>query len=150
MIGKLIAGLVCGAAAAVPGRYFLETTIGAMQPLMGNGDDMALAIQAAPFAVGAMVVVIALIAPNIAGAWLRGALIAAVVGLIVTVQALQCFGFDYLFGEVLADPISRDAAMIACPDSLTPMVAMAIAAGAVAFGVLGIMVWRGARRDHDL
>lgn len=150
MIGKLIAGVVCGVAAAVPGRYFLETTIGAMAPLMGNGDDMELAIQAAPFAVGAMVIVIAMIAPNVAGAWLRGALIAAVVGLIVTVQALQCFGFDYLFGEVLGDPVSRDAAMIACPDSLTPLVAMAIAAGAVAFGALGITVWRSARRDQEL
>ena len=150
MIGKVAAGVVCGAAAAVPGRYMLELFLGGLAPLMGGKDQLDLSILVAPYAVAALVFVICLTAPNTIGAWLRGCLMTAVICLMTALQGVQCFGMDYLFGEVFSDPIARDAAMVACPRSLTPLLSTIITAGAVVFGIGAFVAWRNARRGQEL
>lgn len=150
MIGKLAAGLVCGAAAAFPARYVLETTMGGFRPFTGEPSNMDTAILLAPFAVVALVVVVCVIAPSMIGAWVRGCLIATGVGAVTTLQALQCFGLDWLFREMFNDRAAREAATVACPDSLTPMISAVIAAGAVAFGIAALLIWRNSRRGEEL
>lgn len=150
MTGKLVAGLVCGAAAAVPGRFMLESTVGAFEPLMGRAGSMDLTVTLAPFAVAGVVLFVCMIAPNPTGAWLRGCLIVTAVAAVTTLQAAQCYGMDWLFREMFNDRAAREAATLACPEGQTPLVSGLIAAGAVVFGLAALVVWRGARRGEDL
>ena len=150
MNGKLVAGLVCGAAAAVPGRYMLESTILSLSPLMGRADNLDSAILLAPFAVAGLVLFICMIAPSATGAWLRGCLITTAVAAVTTLQAAQCFGMEYLFSVMLNDQIAGEVVSETCPESLTPLVGMLITLCALIFGFAAVFVWRSRRRGEDL
>lgn len=150
MIGKVIAGLICGAAAAIPGRFMLQSIAAALAPVMGGTRQLEDAVMLTPFAVAILVIVLCVTAPSVAGAWLRGCLIVAVVAAVTTLQALQCYGFDWLFSEMFNDRIARDATTAACLEDQTPLVTGLIAAAGVAAGLAALFVWRGARRDVDL
>ena len=144
---KLIAGVVCGAAAALPGRYLLLTMFVPMLSALGGESDVDAAVVVAPAAVAALVVLIAVIAPTVAGAWVRGCLLVTVVSAVLAVQALQCFGIAWLMEEMVRDRTVREAAMAGCAGDLTPGIAMLSLALAVGFGLATFVIWRAAARS---
>lgn len=144
---KLIAGVVCGVAAALPGRFLLLTMFVPMMQAIGGEGDVEAALIVAPVAVGAMVVLITVIAPTVVGAWIRGCLLVTAVSAVLAVQALQCFGIAWLMQEMVRDRAMREAAMAGCAPDLTPGIAVLSIVLAVVFGIATIMIWRTAARS---
>lgn len=142
MIGKVVAGVVCGAAVALPAMYVMEMMAAGMIFVMDDKDQIELAVKIMPFVVLPIVVAVCWIAPTVLGAWFRGCLFAAGISVLALVQVAQCYGIGWLIGEATDDRSLREAAMAGCPDSITPMIAAAVAAIAVIFSVAAIIVWR--------
>ena len=144
---RILPAIVCGAAAGLLGRYMLIATLGAYGDLLGDGFNVDLAAGFAPLAVGALVAVICVIAPNGIGAWFRGCLMVTAIAGMVAMTALQCIGFGYVFGEIFDDPMVRDEVMAGCPEELSPALGFMALGAAAAFGIAAILVWRVASRD---
>ena len=144
---RLAAGIVCGAAAALPGRYMLIATVGAYADILGEGAGLALAADLAPVAVGILVLVVCLVAPTAVGAWLRGCLMVCGISVLLAMTVLQCVGIGWIFGELFDDPMVREAALSGCPVELTPMVGTLALIGAAVFGGAALVIWRSSSRD---
>ena len=148
MLPKLIAGIVCGAAAALPGKYMMTVMLQSlMVAMMQSPDDLDMAVAATPFAVAALTVFICVIAPNALGAWFRGCLLVTVVAAGFALQSLQCFGIEWLFDRMFDDPHVRQAASAGCPEGITPFMAIASIVAAAAFGSGAIVVWGMGKRS---
>ena len=148
MLPKLIAGIVCGAAAALPGKYMMSTMLqSVMVAMMQSPGDLAMAVAATPFVVFALVIFICAMAPNVVGAWFRGCLMVTIVAAGFALQALQCFGIEWLFDQVFDDPGVRHAASAGCPEEITPFATIASLVAAVAFGAGAIVVWGMGKRS---
>ncbi len=151
MIGKVIAGVVCGAAAALPGKYMLASIAASLIIFLGDSSQLELAITVVPFFVFALGVFIGVIAPNALGAWLRGCLLVVVVSTVLALQSLQCFGIEYFFERMFDDAAVVRDATIACPKDVTPTMTGLSIAAAIIFGITAILVWRRAKQagEHD-
>ena len=148
MLGKIAAGIVCGAAGALPARYFMESTIAAFGDLIRGGAGVDFAIAATPFVFAALVVLVCWLAPHALGAWFRGCLFVAIVCLMGAFQLGQCFAMGWFFESVLDDPFAARAATSACPDDMSAGPAVLMVCGAVIFGVAAFMIWRHTSRTR--
>ncbi len=142
MAGKLIAGIVCGGAGAMPAKHMLSTLVASLQVLISDKDQLELGLMISPFLMAGLVILLCWLAPTVLGAWFRGCLFVTVISIIAAFQVVQCFGIEWIVGETFNDPSVRDAAMASCNNDLTPSIALIYLAMGVAFGAATIMFWR--------
>ena len=150
MIGKLAAGLVCGVAAALPARFAVESLLSSLTAPLRIGDTLDLVYIAVPFVAIGLVLVACITAFDTVAAWWRGCLAVAILGVMMLLQSMPCFGLDGMYRAMMSDWEADRAVRAACPEELTAMVAAGIAVVSLVFGIAAIVLWRRMGRGYGL
>ena len=140
--GKIIAGVVCGAAGAWPAKIVLTSFILAVDQFITDREQLELGLAIAPFLVAGMVVILCAIAPTVLGAWFRGCIFVTVMSVIAAFQVGQCYGIGWIVDQAGGGRDIRDAALAGCMVDVAPWTVYALIAIAIAAGCAAIVVWR--------